>query len=153
MNRTAIVDSFQNLLQQWENCFATPIISGELRNWCDHLQQATDEVRMRLRQRMDEAHEQGFSQIMAEDIALASQVEQLKEADQALWEDFENMHKKVTALRDQVIEEGTETDKLHLAAKTVADRGLEMVVRLRKQETALATWLAEALQRDRGVVD
>jgi hypothetical protein len=150
---TATANSFENLLQHWERCFATPVVEGELESWAATLREVTDEIRMRLRQRMDETHQREFDDIEAQDPALVPRVEQLKHDDQALWEDFENMVKKIAALHDQVLEEPKETDKLHHAAQVVAERGLEMVVHIRKQETAVATWLMEAFQRDRGVAD
>jgi hypothetical protein len=51
--------------------------------------------------------------------------------------------------------ERLEPDEGHArrALETIVDGGLKLVIRIRKQEVAISTWLMEAFDRDRGVAD
>lgn len=140
-------------LARLETSLETPIVPGELANWCQTARQECEEVDRLLRQQITAVHRDLLQQILREDPGLAARVDELRQADLRLLEQSEAVRASFERLCKAAA--GMEPDEARLegSPQEVVDEGLQFVLAVRKQETALTTWYVEAFERDRGVVD
>src|SRR5947209_3460746 len=140
-------------LARLEMCLETPMVPGELEVWTDQLAKAATEAGEQLTTAIQKDHAEKLAQISHEDRGLSRRVSQLKEDDQESlrrWDAFRSQLQVLTRKAGHF-----EPDELPIedALKRFIAQGLAFVIHVRKQEIALDTWLGEALDRDRGVVD
>jgi hypothetical protein len=97
-------------------------------------------------------HQADFKQILSNDLALEPRVQELTANDEELCQQLDSSLKlaavieKALLASDGQLEAGAHADRLF-------EKCMLLVIRLRKQEQAVASWFVEALHRDRGVVD
>jgi hypothetical protein len=140
-------------LARLELCLETPLVPGELEVWTSQLEKATAEVSEQLHAALGKDHPQRLAQISQDDPGLSRCVVQLKEGDH---ESLRRLNAFQAHLHTLVQKAGDfEPNELPIedALKRFIAEGLALVIHVRKQEVALDTWMSEALDRDRGVVD
>jgi hypothetical protein len=131
----------------------TPVVPGELVAWADAVQQAYRQLGLDLRLEIDENHPGDFAQIGSEDSDLLRRVEQLLEEDDHLLACSQLFSTRLQRLCGASERAEPHEGKLdELVAEIVAE-GLALVIRIRKQQQALKTWLMESFQRDTGIGD
>ncbi|MBW3597283.1 MAG: hypothetical protein KY475_08415 [Planctomycetes bacterium] len=140
-------------LETLEQRLETPIVPGELRDWIEEAAEAADRVETLLKSQLNDTHGKLLAEIREQDEGLAPRVEQLQEDDARLREQLAEVVQIAHALRNA--EDRVEPDEQLASEATseLVDKGLELVIAARKQETAIATWYVESFERDRGVVD
>lgn len=140
-------------LETFETCLLSPVVAGELVSWAQAAQQAMQELLTHERLQLAAVHQQEFAEIARQDPDLSTRVEQLQDEDgligQELLETQQQLNDLVAAA------EAAEPDELRVETlrARVEERGLSIVLRIRRQEAAARTWLVESFQRDRGDVD
>jgi hypothetical protein len=88
-----------------------------------------------------------------EDLELLPQIERLKAEDEAIERERERIGNMVERDAQHVPKLEPDEAKAQKHVQNLIDEGLAFVMRVRKQEVALETWLVEAFNRDRGTAD
>jgi len=140
-------------LTRLENALLSPLVSGELNSWVQAVRVATLELGAHLKEYIETVLHEQYQQIARTDEELLSNVEQMIEEDKNLLAEYEAFLHELDLLVARVPgakrDEGKTADhRAHLEA-----RGTALVLRIKKQKAAAATWLSEAFYRDRGPVD
>ncbi len=140
-------------LAQLETTLERPVIPGELEAWAGEVRRAGEACAALLREQIQQRHAEQFSQITEDDHALVRRVEQIRTEDETIRKELDDF---LTEAGQLVVEaptaepdEAVETERI----EAVRDKGLGLVIRIRKQELAIQTWLVESEWRDRGVQD
>jgi hypothetical protein len=140
-------------LTRLETALLSPVVSGELESWAKSVEEATTVLAERLPPYVTSVLHPQYAEIAKTDSELLSRVEQLIAEDQNVLLELEALRKEVQdfAKRASQIkkDEAQATDqRLKLEQK-----GIEFIVRVKRQRAAADTWMAEANYRDRGPVD
>jgi hypothetical protein len=151
------VDDLRARLMSLEQLLESPIVPGEMRvrfeNVVDEFTCLSQEFITHRRI----SHEPQFNQIEEADAAMLARVDQLQEEDEYISDEIERLMCSFADLAKavQMLEELPQNDEADLAGAVPALIGdaLTLVIRIRMQENAIATWFVEAFQRDRGVAD
>jgi hypothetical protein len=146
-------DELRQSLSQLEACLETPRISGELPDWISAVQGAIAPVGDLLVRRMDDLHREEFAEIGEQDPDLLVRVENLKGEDRKIRKQLSNLSKHAVQLAKIAWRIEPDEGQLRQHVTQVTELGVSLVNRIRKQETAITTWLIEAFDRDRGTVD
>lgn len=147
------IDAMRNALEHFEVCVETPFIPGELERLSDATASALRDLRTALEAHYRRVHASDFGRMSEEDDESLPRIEELKREDQAILEEAAKLEAWIAALLPRV--RAVTPDELRVRDQ-LADfmkRSLEFVMRVRKQEVAVRTWLGEAFTRDRGTVD
>lgn len=139
-------------LGAFETALATPIVPGELEPWAETLQAKAKRLEPLLHRRIAD-HEKCFSQIEKADPELIKRVENLKSEDEEIHSEFQSLSERIASLAERAPDTEPGETVANRQVPELVDNGLAFVIRVRKQEVALRTWLVEAFQRDRGPVD
>ena len=139
-------------LAKLETQLATPAISGEEAAWLTATSEALRVVEREVRVAVGKTHPAQFGQMRKEDAALGSQIESLEQEDQANLQRLDEIVTRIAKLHGKYTTEANES-LLKEDFDNFVDEGLAFVVAVRKQETALTTWFAEAFRRDVGAAD
>jgi hypothetical protein len=145
--------TLQETISKLEAALLAPVVSGELLNWVRHVEQAAATFAMDFATYVRSVLHVQYNEIAASDPELLTHVEQLIKADQQLLQDLAVFHEELHALRQRAEKVVKHESKLDEHRKRVEDAGIQLIVRIKKQQAAAGTWLAEALYRDRGVAD
>ena len=143
----------QSRLAALEAAIETPFIPGELGRWIDDVRQAYGGVRPLVLSQLKSAHPDQFETIEAEDPGLLHRVEHLKQEDEAIAGDVDHFDRQISQLEEAVANVESDEAKLRTAFDGFVKDMLVFIIRARKQEQSIRTWLFEALHRDRGTVD
>jgi hypothetical protein len=153
MSVQEIEQDLREALGRLETALGTPVLSGELTDWVQSVQRALDGCVRALRGEFDYGHPQQYADILQQDLEIARQVEQLKEEDRAILADVGRFGEELDHLAIVAKAVGRHESQAIEGANQVVQSGLMLVARVRKQQTAITTWLMEAYQRDQGTVD
>jgi len=140
-------------LDRFETRLNTPMIAGELIGWADALQGEWSDFTAHVRQHLAELHPQLYQQISAEDPELLPRTEKLRAEDAEIVNDSEVFDRLLHHFADHAPRFEPDEEKIANHTKSLVDKGVALVNRVRKQETAVQTWFIEAFTRDRGVAD
>lgn len=145
--------AFDEALKAFESALEVPFVPGELERWIDAVEGAFTQVRPRLQRRLQHAHPDEFAEIGEADPGLIRRVEQMREEDAALREETAELADRITALRSAITSVEPDEARVETMLETFIEQALQFVIRVRKQEQAVRTWLMEAFNRDRGTID
>ncbi len=140
-------------LQKFEMALEAPVVPGELVEWTQSAQAALEELAHQERRQLVAVHQQEFAEIAHQDPGMLWRVEQMQDEDAAIGRALQEAQSGLAALNQRAEAVQSDEAAAEPLRREMVDRGLELVIRIRKQEAAAKTWLAESLQRDRGVVD
>lgn len=146
-------EALKEALAVCEKCLETPVIPGEAVDWVQNLNRALDELAPRFSERIQRTHRDQLDEISAQDSGLLNRVERLRVEDEAVDAELTTLHEHVGHLATGIEQAEPNEVKAEPAIEKIVDHGLDLVIRIRKQEEAISTWLVEALQRDRGEGD
>ena len=90
-------------------------------------------------------HAEEFAEIVEQDSGLLARVEQLKKEDSAITQQFADLCRRASASQKSP---GCEPDEGQVRedVSRLVELGLSFVIRVRKQETAITTWLARSIR-------
>lgn len=146
-------DSLVNALVRFEEQLETPHVPGELNGWGEEVSKLLTEVDMHLRTWIDRENPSSFKHILKNDIELAKRVEKMQAEDKQLLITLENVAKQAEEL-NRIVEEGkTAEDQFLPKRNRLVDDGLQFILSIRKQKSAVDTWIGESLRRDTGAGD
>ena len=145
----------ENALFQLEDRLETPVVPGEMVEWCRQVQAAFEGLRTLYEDRVRPSHERQFAAIRNEDPALDTRTSQLASEDEAIVVELERLGSILNILADHVDPQAETAEDLGTGEQLpeLVREMLAVVIRIRTFEKAVQTWYVEAFQRDRGVVD
>lgn len=146
-------DPLREELERLETALDTPPVPGELASWATMIRKSFDAASGAIVSQIQSVHPEQIEEIEGQDPELLARTKQLREDDHSNQEwcnrlsqafaDFEAKAKRAGADEKQVMEQ----------QQALLEDGLQFVTHVRKQETALRSWLQEAFQRDTGLAD
>jgi len=144
--------ALETALNRFETQLETPVVPGELPAWLQSLERTLTKLNPLLYTRIAE-HQLQFDEMAKQDPGLIPRVEQLSGEDPGILAEAGQQLKMISPLVRH--SDKLERDVAHSAnaLERSVQRGLKLVIRIRKQETAISTWYMEAFDRDRGVAD
>ncbi|MCO6438316.1 MAG: hypothetical protein J5J06_14570 [Phycisphaerae bacterium] len=144
---------FTEALMKLETALEKPVIPGEMESWARDVRNEAASFDHLLRERVAGAHAELYASITDEDQGLFRRVEQLRQEDF----DIRNAYDAFLSEASTLCENASRAEPQEAPAESriaqISDNGLALVIRIRKQELALRTWLVESAFRDRGVQD
>ncbi len=148
-SNSALIDAIEEL----EVSLESPLVPGDMADWADAVRQSCARLQPVLTDQVYAVHAHAIDQIKSEDPELSTCAANLRHTDEITMQQFARIANWVSNLPERVNQvepdEGCMTDELH---ELIHD-GLNFVLHVRGQETALRTWMVESLYRDRGAVD
>jgi len=148
-----LCEELSQSLAALERALETPLVSGELVAWLQEVQEDISQLGPELHQRVEREHAQLLSQIMQQDLELASHVEHLHNEGQAILQQFALLRRGIDELAAIAASIEPQENRLRNFLQDLIQAGIEFIVRLHKQEVAIDTWYREAFLRIRGVGD
>jgi hypothetical protein len=145
--------ALKTTLDAFEVSLNTPVVSGELADWLEHLGVAWSKLAGHVRHHVEQTHADQFAQIEQQDPELLPKVEQLHTEDNAILEECDALDRMVATTTTHAPKLEPDEEKAQQHTKALVDAGIALVTRVRRQEVALQTWYVEAFNRDRGAVD
>ena len=135
-------------LDRLEASLETPFIPGELEAWFDAVASAVADLGPILHGQITLQHGAQFEQIVQESPALQRSVEQLEREDGEVAAAYQALKSRVAELAAKAATVEPDEALMSQEAARFADEGVWFVVRVRKQDAAIRTWLGEALNRE-----
>ncbi len=148
-----VTDTLTVQLAAWERALETPIVPGELVGWLAAIQEGTVAIGPLLKDRIQQEHPRLFDEIESQDMELACRIERHREEDTAILHDFTRIEHHLAELTSLAANIEPREDRLLKHVGEFGQKGIALILRVRKQEVAIENWLIEAFFRDRGVRD
>ena len=153
MTPAEITGLLKERVTAFEEALATPFGSGDMADWAGKVEQAAQGLLHVLRDELPPLRQQQFDTMLGEDPALEPRVNEIRECDAENLAHLERLHKQLGTVAGQADMRQEAETALHDRVEKITETGLHLVVEVRKQNTAVDTWIQEAFQRDRGVGD
>jgi len=146
-------ERFRTALERLETAAATPAVPGEMPMWLDEVEQAYEELQQTLDRQVRSSHTSQLTSIRQEDPEMFRHVEQLQKEDAEIVAAVQSAVARLPILKPMVERVEPDEKRVERALAEFGEQAMQLVLRIRKQELALRTWLQEAFTRDRGPVD
>jgi hypothetical protein len=153
MTALAPEQTLHETMGRLEAALLAPVVSGELQNWIRTVEQAAATFGLDWTRYLHSVLHVQYAEISRNDPELLSCVEQMVRADQDLLENYVRFHEDLHDMALRAAQVKKHEAKLEEQRQRIEEAGISLIVKIKKQEAAAATWLAEALYRDRGVAD
>jgi hypothetical protein len=140
-------------LTQAETALLSPVVSGELESWARTLQETTQLISERLPTYLKSVLHPEIAEIAKTDPELLPRVEQLIAEDQSLLVDQDGFRTEVNEFAKRAANIKKDEAQVATERSKLEQKGLALILRIKRQRAAADTWLAEANYRDRGPVD
>jgi hypothetical protein len=149
-------------LATFEDALESPVVPGELTEWCSRAQKAFETVRDRYVHEARPSHARQLAEIHDQDQEMGTIVAQLADEDKAIVVELERLGSLLQVFIERVDPKAEGSDEPLLDEEESSSEGdrrslvqelLALVIRVRTHEKSLRTWFVEAFQRDRGVGD
>ena len=153
MTATPVEQTLQETMHRFESALLTPVVGGELMTWINGVRDASATFGLDWTRYLRSVLHVQYDEIAKVDPELLHQVDEMVETDEQLLEDYANFHESLQELAARANKVASHESRLEEARKEIEKAGIDLVVRIKKQQAAAATWLTEAHYRDRGVAD
>ena len=153
MSPQQLEQQLRDALTTLETALGTPVMAGELGDWVQQVRKAFDDAIAALNGHLTLGHRVQFANIMQQDLELARRVEQLKAEDGAIARRVTELTRELECLTAVSAAVGRHESRAQELADQFVNAALMFIARVRKQETAITSWLLEAYQRDQGPGD
>ena len=140
-------------LSRLETALLSPLVSGELESWAKSVEETTEVLAQRLPPYVASVLHPQYAQIAKTDSELLSRVEQLIAEDQNVLLELEALRTQVKDFAKRAVQIKKDEAQVADQRQKLEQKGIEFIVRVRRQRAAADTWMAEANYRDRGPVD
>ena len=150
---TKPLDTEAEALEQLEQQLEVPYVSGQLHAWSETVVELAEKAQEAVRMSIEQEHPCTFATIVKSHSNLQTQVEQLREEDRQILPAFDPLLHEARQFAATVNETELARQQIEPARERLVKDGLALVIRVRRQRSAIETWLGEALQRDNGVGD
>jgi hypothetical protein len=150
---TPVEHALQETMRRFESALLAPVVGGELMTWITGVREAAATFGLDWTRYLRSVLHIQYDEIAKVDPELLHQVDQMVEADELLLEDYANFHESLQELAARASKVASHESRLEAAREEIEKTGIDLVVRIKKQQAAADTWLTEAHYRDRGVAD
>ena len=140
-------------LTRLETALLSPVVSGELESWAKTVEEGATALSERLPPYVTNVLHPQYAEIAKSDSELLTRVEQLIAEDQNVLLELEAFRNHVNAFAQRASQIKKDEAQAADSRLKLEQKGLEFIVRVKRQRAAADTWLAEAAYRDRGPVD
>ncbi len=138
-------------LTKLETALLSPPIAGELTTWTRTVQEAAATLAVDLTACLRSVRHVQYEEIARTDPEMSAQVEKLVRSDEQLLAQLTRFHEQLHSLAEAAEHVSRNELKLAEQRQKFEDDGISLILSIRKQRAAAATWLDEAHFRDRGV--
>jgi hypothetical protein len=140
-------------LGKLEASVETPFVPGEFERWIAEVESAWRNLQPGMELLITTRHPQDYAEIRQEDLELIPRVEQMRQEDAEIQRQADLLERQIPRLTAAVAHVEPDEGRLTPRLDAFAHDALSLIIRVRKQEQAVRTWLGEAFNRDRGTVD
>jgi len=145
--------SLQDSMLRLEAALLAPVVSGELKQWTEVVSEALQSFGSKWVDFVNTVLHQQYVQIAKTDPNLLSRVDQMIQEDRQLLADFGNFETSVDDLAVRAGQVQKNEGKAADDRSQVEKDGMDLILRIKKQQAAATTWLNEASYRDLGTGD
>jgi hypothetical protein len=149
----SIDDPLAESIAAFETSLMTPVVSGELATWVAAAKRTAKGLADVFAQQIKVFHPQQLRVIKRDGEDLHKRVQDLEAEDRLISDKLREVIDRIAVLDERTERIGSDEARASAQQQDVVDQGLDVILHIRKQETALRTWLSEALNRDTGVAD
>jgi hypothetical protein len=153
MTTVAPEQILSDTMAKLEVALLSPVVSGEMRRWVLAVQQAAATFAMDWTTHLCTVLHVQYEQIANTDLELSACLEKMIQTDHELLEELVYFHERLHDLQRATSHVDWQESKLAAQRQNIEQIGIALILRIKKQQSAAATWLSEALYRDRGVGD
>ena len=150
---TKPLDAEAEVLEQLEQQLELPYVSGELHAWSETVVELVKKAQEVVSKSIEQEHPRTFATIVKNHSNLQPQVEKLSEEDRQILPAFDPLMHEAKQFASTVDETELARQQIEPARERLVKDGLALVIRIRRQRSAIETWFGEAIQRDNGVGD
>lgn len=136
-----------------EAALLTPLVSGELLSWVETVLSAAATFGTDWTRYVRTTLHPMYKEIAKTDNDLLTKVEQMTRTDHELFEHVAAFQEHLAGMMHLAEVAGLEEVRVEERRQSIENEGMELILRIKKQQAASGTWLAEAQYRDRGVGD
>jgi len=147
------LDPLADTLERLERQLELPHISGELNSWAAESLKLLKELDRQVRWAVNSEHPRAFETIVKNQANLLQQVEKMRPEDQQLLEALEPVIRQAEQFALSMNETALAEQQFQPKRERLVNDGLSFILRMRRQQSAVDTWLRESMQRDNGVGD
>jgi hypothetical protein len=140
-------------LRRLETALDTPPVPGELRTWASTLRKTFAETTHQILEHIEHVHPEQFEEIEQENSELLARVTGLREEDRKNREWCRSLEHQFAELEANAARAGADEKQAMDQQQKLLEEGLRFVMNVRRQETAIRTWIEEAFDRDTGLGD
>jgi len=150
MNTPIIPDDerLNNTLHAFEIAMMTPVVSGELVPWVSTADEALELLCGEFYHRLGVLHPLQLRLIRRELDDLDGCQQKLITEDTLIGKQLTSVRHQIDSLARRAEQVGSDEARVVEQQHLLVTSGLDLVLQIRKQETALATWLWQALNHD-----
>ena len=145
--------SLQDSMLRLEAALLAPVVSGELKQWIEVVTESLKTFGSKWVEFVNSVLHQQYAQIAKTDANLLSRVDQMVQEDRQLVADFTLFEQSVNDLADRGRQVQKNEGKVADDRLQVEKDGMDLILRIKKQQAAATTWLNEANYRDLGTGD
>ena len=145
--------SLQDSMLRLEAALLAPVVSGELKQWTEGVAESLQAFGSKWVDFVNLVLHQQYVHIAKTDPNLLSRVEQMIQEDRQLLADFGHFETSVDDLAVRARQVQKNEGKAADDRGQVEKDGMDLILRIKKQQAAATTWLNEANYRDLGTGD
>jgi hypothetical protein len=140
-------------LERLETALDTPPVPGELTSWATMIRKSFNAACGAIVSQIESVHPEQIEEIEGQDPELLARTKQLRADDQSNREWCHRLTQAFADFETKATRAGADEKQVMEQQQTLLEDGLKFVTHVRKQETAIRSWLQEAFQRDTGQGD
>ena len=153
MTALAQEQTLEETLHKVETALLSPVVSGELKSWVENVRQAAATFAVDWTAYLNTVLHTQYEEIAGADSELLPIVQKMIQTDEQLLGELADFHDSLHKLKSKAGDANWQESRLAAEQQRVEEAGLALILKIKKERAAAATWLAEALYRDRGNVD
>lgn len=153
MSENAEEQALNEAVKKLETALLSPVVSGELVSWVQTAQQAAKGLAEPLQRFIKTVLRAEYAEISESDQELQGRVQQMADEDKSILQEHEAFQKDLADLARRAPQVASDEAKLEDSRLGAEKRGVDIILRIKRQQAAIGTWLSEAVLRDRGTVD
>jgi hypothetical protein len=140
-------------LERLETALDTPAVPGELINWAMMIRKSFAGACGAIVSQIQSVHPEQIEEIESQDPELLARTKQLREDDQSNQQWCHRLSQAFADFETKAQRAGADEKQAMDQQQALLEDALKFVTHVRKQETAIRSWLQEAFERDTGQGD
>ena len=153
MTVLTLEQTLEETLHKAETALLSPVVSGELNSWVANVRQASATFAVDWTGYLNTVLHSQYAEIGNTDPEMLPIVQKMIQTDEQLLGELATFLDNLHELKHQAAEAKWQESKLAAERQRLEDTGLALILKIKKERAAAATWLTEALYRDRGTGD